>query len=159
MSDDVRRLVEASVREFVSEAQDKISKETAKTQTRTSLISGGLVLLGVLASSGFSFFTEDEGHSIEKTKIALALLSGDNAENALPARRFAVLLLLAETGVALSEEDRELWVRSGTIPALDFKSFGASTHFGTDPFMWAEAFEKAKKFEVPPKIVDEEQSP
>ena len=109
---------------LVSDAQDKVSTETSKTQIRTALITGVTLFAGVLATSAFSFFSADRGHNVEQTRIALALLSGDSEEDALPARKFAVALLLKSTGIKLEQSDIDAWVKSGTIPEFDLKNLG-----------------------------------
>lgn len=84
---------------IVGNAQEKVSKAVAATQLRTSIISGLLVLAGVVSTSFFDFFSKDQAQKIEQTRIALALLSGDGRDSTTPARRFAIALLEQSTGV------------------------------------------------------------
>ena len=102
------------------ENNSKRIKDLEKKANRLTLISSILgalcLLMGTIATGYFDFVGKKGGHDVDLTRIALAILAGDNPETSRPARRFAVDLLAHSTGVEISREVKTVWVEEGTLP-------------------------------------------
>ena len=100
----------------------------SNSDLRVAIISAitGIASATLAASTGlFGFLNKDRSLDIELVRISLSILTGENKDESIYGRKFALRTLSEYSGIEIPRDEFDEWAKSGTI------ALGAPVSAGT----------------------------